>query len=74
MSERRAKEKELIRSSLPPGIAAVDQNYYFIDFQSLCEISIKGDKQYLPCEIAVVEFSLMSGMKRKLQKFIDPGI
>ncbi len=73
MSERRSKEKEIIISGFSPGMAAADQNYYFIDFQSLCEISIKGEKHYLPCEVALVEFSLKLGAKRKFQKFIDPG-
>ncbi len=73
MTERRSKEKELIKSSLPPGRAAANESFFFVDFQSLCEMSINGEKRYLPCEVALVEFSLVSGVKRKLHKFIDPG-
>ena len=73
MTERRSKEKELIKSALPPGRAAANESFFFVDFQSLCEMSINGEKRYLPCEVALVEFSLVSGVKRKLHKFIDPG-
>ena len=47
--------------------------FYFIDIQSLCEISERPEARYQPCEIALVEYSLHSGITRSYQRFIDPG-
>lgn len=41
-----------------------------IGFMSLCDMS---DDKYMPCEIAVAEFSLRRGIQRNFHKFIDPG-
>lgn len=60
--------------SLPPSHAAVSlETFYFIDIQSLCEITEKENERFLPCEIAVAEFTLNSGIQKTMHKFIDPG-
>ena len=41
-----------------------------IGFMSLCDMP---DDKYMPCEIAVAEFSLRRGIQRHFHKFIDPG-
>lgn len=73
MEERRAREKGLIKASFDSGRDVCLQNFYFIDFQSLYEISDREDIKYLPCEVAVVEYSLHSGHTKHYHKFIDPG-
>lgn len=74
LSERRSKEKEQLRASFPPGKHVAKELFYFVDFQSLCEVPIKGQTHYLPCEVALVEFSLLRGITRRFHKFIDPGV
>lgn len=71
--ERRQREQEVISSSLKTGSHVMLTKFYFIDIQSLCEINEKPDAKYQPCEIALVEFSLHSGVMRSYQRFIDPG-
>ena len=73
MEKRRAREKELIKESFHSGKDVCLQNFYFIDFQSLYEIPDKEDIRYLPCEVAVGEYSLHSGHTKHYHKFIDPG-
>ena len=73
MEERRAKEKELIRASFRRGKDVCLQSFYFIDFQSLYEVPDRDDIRFLPCEVAIVEYSLYSGHCKHLHKFIDPG-
>ena len=73
MEKRRAREKELIRESFRGGKDVCLQNFYFIDFQSLYEIPDREDIRYLPCEVAVLEYSLHSGHTKHYHKFIDPG-
>ena len=73
MEERRAKERELIRDSLPRGRDVCLNNFYFIDFQSLVEIPDREEIRFLPCEVAIVEYSLHSGHTKHYHKFIDPG-
>ena len=74
MEERRAKEKQLIKESFHNGKDVCLQNFYFIDFQSLYEIADREDIRYLPCEVAIVEYSLHSGHSKHFHKFIDPGM
>ena len=71
--ERRGKEKELIRASFQRGKDVCLQSFYFIDFQSLFEVPDRDDIRFLPCEVAIVEYSLHSGHCKHLHKFIDPG-
>ena len=73
MEERRAKEKEMIRASFRRGKDVCLQSFYFIDFQSLYEVPDRDDIRFLPCEVAIVEYSLHSGHCKHLHKFIDPG-
>lgn len=73
MEERRHKERQIISSSLTAGSAVMLTKFYFIDIQSLCEISERPEARYQPCEIALVEYSLHSGITRSYQRFIDPG-
>ena len=73
MVERRGTETELIRASFHSGKDVCLQKFYFIDFQSLYEVPDREDIRYLPCEVAVVEYSLHSGHSKHLHKFIDPG-
>ena len=47
--------------------------FFFVDIQSLCEIPEKEDEQFLPCELAAVEYSLHSGIHKSTHRFIDPG-
>lgn len=49
------------------------QPFYFIDFQTLCEIPDNDSQRFLPCELAVVEYTVKDGIQRTLHKFIDPG-
>lgn len=72
MDVRRERERETLRNSFPPGRDVVLEKFYFIDFQSLCEIP-KEEYKYLPCEVAVVEYTMHSGILRNFHKFIDPG-
>lgn len=71
--ERRKKERGFISSSLSTGSTVMFTKFYFIDILSLCEINEKPGAKYQPCEIAIVEFSLHSGVMRSYQRFIDPG-
>lgn len=73
MEERRLKERDLIRMSFRDGKDVCLQTFYFIDFQSLYEVPDKEDIRYLPCEVAMSEYSLYSGHSKHLHKFIDPG-
>ncbi|XP_067677520.1 protein maelstrom homolog [Haliotis asinina] len=48
----------------------MEEQFYFINFQVLCRTE---DGDYLPCEIAVVEYNLQKGITKKLHRFIEPG-
>lgn len=48
--------------------------FYFIDILSLCEIKDHKTERFLPCELAVVEYSLSAGIKRSIHQFPDPGM
>ena len=73
MEERQRREKEIIRASLTFGSAVMLTKFYFIDIQSLCEIIEKEEARFQPCEIALVEYSLHSGISKSFHRFIDPG-
>ena len=49
------------------------QSFFFIDIQSLCHIPSKPEQKYLPCELAVVKYSISEGVISKLHCFIKPG-
>jgi len=46
-----------------------EEKFYFMDVQSLCKTD---DKQYLPVEIAVLEFTLQDGIRKLYHSFIKP--
>ncbi|XP_046546716.1 protein maelstrom homolog [Haliotis rubra] len=48
----------------------MEEYFYFINFQVLCRTE---DGDYLPCEIAVIEYNLQKGITKKLHRFIEPG-
>ncbi|XP_064599178.1 protein maelstrom homolog [Liolophura sinensis] len=48
----------------------MDESFFLINIQTLCETE-EGD--FLPCEIACLEFSLAKGIIKTFHKFIDPG-
>ena len=73
MEERRRRERQIIQGSLTEGSAVMLTNFFFIDIQSLCEISDKPHARFQPCEIALVDFTLHSGICRTFHRFIDPG-
>lgn len=49
------------------------QKFYFLDIQALCELKELKKERWLPCEMAVVEFSLAYGIHRSIHQFIHPG-
>jgi len=48
----------------------VNEQFYFINFQTLC---VTEDGDYLPAEIAVIEYTLAAGITKTLHRFIQPG-
>lgn len=74
MIERRKKEREIIKKSLPPLLKLPLEKFYFVDVQSLCDIKHLEDVEYLPCEVAITEYTLHSGSQRSFHQFIDPGV
>lgn len=44
--------------------------FYFISFQTLCKTH---DEEYLPAEIAIIEYSIEKGITKNLHRFIEPG-
>ncbi|XP_069115052.1 protein maelstrom homolog [Argopecten irradians] len=68
--KKRAKEIKSVKESFPPGKALADEDFYLINFQTLCK-TVEGD--YLPAEVAVIEYSIRKGIKRAYHKFIEPG-
>lgn len=48
----------------------MEESFFLINIQTLCETE-EGD--FLPCEIACLEFSLAKGIIKTFHKFIDPG-
>ena len=48
----------------------LEYDFYIIAFEYLCRTE---DGQFLPVEVAMVEFSLLEGIKRKFHQFIKHG-
>ena len=44
--------------------------FYFISFQCLCKTDYD---EYLPAEIAIIEYSIEKGITKNLHRFIEPG-
>ncbi|XP_045165078.2 protein maelstrom homolog [Mercenaria mercenaria] len=70
LDKRRMAEKKDIVKNWPLGKALKSEVFYFINFQVLCKTE-EGD--YLPAEIAVIEYSIEKGIMRDLHRFIEPG-
>ena len=50
---------------------AAQEKFYFINIQYLCKTE---EEEYLPCEIALIEYSIGKGITKKLHRFIEPGM
>ena len=48
----------------------LEYNFYIIAFEYLCRTE---EGEFLPVEVAMVEFSLLEGIKRKFHQFIKHG-
>ena len=48
--------------------------FYFLDILPLCEFKELEADHWLPCEMAINEFTLASGICRTTHHFIHPGI
>lgn len=70
LNKRRLGEQRAMRSSWPPGKEVAKEKFYFINIQYLCKTE---EDEYLPCEIAIIEYSIESGITKKLHRFIEPG-
>ena len=53
---------------------AILTKLYLFDIQPLCELKDLEKERWLPCEMAIVEYSFEHGIHRSLHKFIDPGM
>jgi hypothetical protein len=47
-----------------------NEQFLMIGFMSLCDMP---DDKFMPCEMAITEYSLRNGIIRHFHKFIDPG-
>ena len=52
-------------------IDVANERFLMIAFMSLCDMP--NDK-YMPCEMAIAEYSLSRGITRTFHKYIDPGM
>ncbi|KAK6173461.1 hypothetical protein SNE40_016906 [Patella caerulea] len=67
--KRRQKERREVTAKWT-GKDITEEKFYFIHFQTLCKTE-NGD--YLPCEMAVIEYSLIKGITKKFHRFVEPG-
>ncbi|ESP00081.1 hypothetical protein LOTGIDRAFT_158312 [Lottia gigantea] len=67
--KRRQRERREVTAKWT-GKDITEEKFYFIDFQILCKTQ-NGD--YLPCEMAIIEYSLARGIIKKFHRFIEPG-
>lgn len=70
LEKRRMAEKKDMIKNWPVGKELKKEPFYFIHFQYLCKTE-EGD--YLPAEIAVIEYSIEKGITKTLHRFIEPG-
>ena len=47
-----------------------NERFLMIGFMSLCDMP---DDKFMPCEMAIAEYSLRNGIIRSFHKYIDPG-
>lgn len=70
LEKRRMAEKKNMIRNWPAGKALKSEVFYFINIQYLCKTE---EGEYLPAEIAVIEYSIEKGIMRDLHRFIEPG-
>ncbi|KAK3611248.1 hypothetical protein CHS0354_003877 [Potamilus streckersoni] len=68
--KKKTRERKDVRSKWPPGKELANETFYFINFQTLCETE---EGEFLPAEIAVIEYSIKNGITKNLHRFIEPG-
>ncbi|KAL3863456.1 hypothetical protein ACJMK2_005210 [Sinanodonta woodiana] len=68
--KKKTRERKEVRSKWPPGKELANETFYFINFQTLCETE---EGEFLPAEIAVIEYSIKKGIIKHLHRFIEPG-
>jgi protein maelstrom len=71
--ERRRRKNEEMKREI-----TIDKNiplykFYFLDIQGFCELKELKRDRWLPCEIAIAEFSLIHGIHTTFHQFVDPG-
>ncbi|KAL4226483.1 hypothetical protein ACF0H5_014466 [Mactra antiquata] len=66
---RMAEKKEMVKN-WPQGKELKYETFYFINFQYICKTD---DGEYLPAEIAALEYSIDKGITKQLHRFIEPG-
>lgn len=71
LDKRRLKEKKDIIKDWPEGKDLKKVAFHFIHFHTLCPV--EEPKDCLPCEIAVIEYSIERGITKQLHRFIEPG-
>ena len=47
--------------------------FYLLDILPLCEFKDLEKDRFIPCEMAIVEFSLAHGIHKSIHHFVDPG-
>jgi len=69
---KKAREQEIhaLRSTWGPGNDLIKERFQLIHFEYFVKTR---ENVYLPCEVALLEFSLEEGIIRKYNSFIDPG-
>ncbi|KAK7499857.1 hypothetical protein BaRGS_00008948 [Batillaria attramentaria] len=73
--KRRQTDQELVTRDWP-GKDLMDEKFYFVNFQDMCELSEPDnntDREWLPREVAIVEYTMRRGIIRIYHAFIDPG-
>lgn len=74
-STRREREQEYALSRWPvSNVELMQQRFYLVHFQYCCELhNANQPREWLPVEVAIIEWSLASGISRRFHRFIDPG-
>ncbi|KAK7106196.1 uncharacterized protein [Littorina saxatilis] len=74
---RRRREAEIKAvTSKWPGKDLTQERFYFINFQEMCELSESDntvEREFLPRELAMVEYSLKQGIVQFYHQFVWPG-
>lgn len=54
-------------------IDVINQTFFFLDILPQCELKDSTSDRWIPCEIAVIAYSLVHGIQQKFHSFIHPG-